>query len=216
MPDSRKKVDELFLFWLSESSTQELLRNELSKVCGLHHEDYKEDSPLPIKASVTSVQRPGSPTIRSSSPPTPLSRSPKSPKAKRKPVSPRRRITTSNKLLENSKIDVIEEVDFPTTQQSVQIQTQDVTSPATTRLFETTSLQQPHIETKTALPRRAESLASPAEIPKFYFPNGRPRRDENVEQHLLEVEEVFQEYPKGEVPTKEFHRVVKVRCRLVH
>ena len=91
VPDSMQKVDELFLFWLSESSTQEMLRKELSKVCGGARE-FEEDTPVqiqPSSSSVTNVRRPGSPTVRSPSPPPLLSRSPKSPRAKLRPKSPR-------------------------------------------------------------------------------------------------------------------------------
>ena len=91
VPDSMQKVDELFLFWLSESSTQELLRKELSKVCSSVRE-FEEDTPVQIQlssSSVTNVRRPGSPTVRTPSPPPLLTRSPKSPRTKPRPQSPR-------------------------------------------------------------------------------------------------------------------------------
>jgi serine/threonine-protein phosphatase 2A regulatory subunit B'' len=102
VPDSRQKVDELFLFWLSESSTQELLRSELSKVCryGGSGEDGGE-SPSILESlvqqptlSAGGYARSGSPanSYRTPSPPLHLSNSPKSPRAKRRAKSPRRNL----------------------------------------------------------------------------------------------------------------------------
>ena len=47
-------------------------------------------------------------------------------------------------------------------------------------------------------------------IPRFYFPNGKPCPEENMEQCLKDVAKVFQDYPKGEVPQSAFHQVTKV------
>ena len=109
IPDSRKKVDELFLFWLSEPSTQEILRNELSKVCRndelaadgsgsggdlsriLENLVQQQNQQQQQPGYRTDVQRSGSPSnYRTPSPPLHLSNSPKSPRAKRRARSPRR------------------------------------------------------------------------------------------------------------------------------
>ena len=48
-------------------------------------------------------------------------------------------------------------------------------------------------------------------IPRFYFPNGKPCPDENIEQCLKDAAKVFQDHPNGEVPQSAFHEVTKVR-----
>lgn len=96
VPDAHQKVDELFLFWLSEPSTQEMLRKELTKVCRYGNDLTSEggDSFLGnlVQPTVTNIQRPISPTYRTPSPPLHLSNSPKSPRAKRRARSPRRNL----------------------------------------------------------------------------------------------------------------------------
>ena len=47
-------------------------------------------------------------------------------------------------------------------------------------------------------------------IPRFYFPNGKPCPDENIEQCLKDAAKVFQDHPNGEVPQSAFHEVTKV------
>ena len=49
-------------------------------------------------------------------------------------------------------------------------------------------------------------------IPRFYFPNGKPCPDENIEQRLKDAAKVFQDHPNGEVPQSAFHEVTKVRA----
>lgn len=96
IPESHKKVDELFLFWLSEPSTQEMLRKELSKVRRLYdleETDASSSSTIdvqPTSCAPTAVHRSLSPLVRTPSPPPILSRSPNSPRAKPRPLSPRR------------------------------------------------------------------------------------------------------------------------------
>ena len=98
VPDSRQKVDELFLFWLSEPSTQEILRNELTKVCR-YGKDVAGDGGdssiignLVQQPTLTNIPRSGSPNYRTPSPPLHLSNSPKSPRTKRRAKSPRRNL----------------------------------------------------------------------------------------------------------------------------
>lgn len=94
VPDSRKKVDELFLYWLSEPSTQEMLRKELSSICDVPCSElddllFKQDGTVVLSSivphSVTGVLRPGSPTTRTPSPPPSslVAKSPSSPRARR-------------------------------------------------------------------------------------------------------------------------------------
>ncbi len=237
VPESRKKVDELFLFWLSEPSTQELLRKELSMVCSGSYEDADSPAPLMTAAAVTSVLRPGSPVLRSPSPPTPHSRSPKSPRAKRRSHSPRKRIveTGANKLNLNNAShhhQVAEETDFHVTPAPVSAAETELQDVCTSEVEAKSQAPHPQLqadedvatpvlspEAAAKLPDTPKAEGGAAErdrplsseaIPRFYFPNGRPRVDEDVEQSLREVAAVFEGFPREEVPRNDFHLVVKV------
>ena len=97
IPDSRKKVDELFLYWLSEPSTQDMLRKELANIKDVPCTElddlvFKQDGSVVLSSiapysSLTSVLRPASPnacTRTPSPPPSSLvAKSPSSPRARR-------------------------------------------------------------------------------------------------------------------------------------
>ena len=212
VPDSRQKVDELFLFWLSEPSTQEMLRKELAKVRG--GREIGEDScefPVSTPPSVTSAPRPGSPTVRSPSPALLLSRSPNSPKTKISSRSPkktqRKHAGDALKAKGNKKVEVIEEVDFPGVSEQVSRPLPEPPIPPNKANIVNENKLRDGTKKKNAGPVNISHT-----IPRFYFPNGKCRSDENVEKSLKEVAQVFQEYPKSEVPVSEFHVVVKVCC----
>eukprot|EP00731_Ephydatia_muelleri_P030091 Em0021g614a len=178
LPDSRQKVDELFLFWLSERSTHEILCNELSRVCGLQpgsDEPHVQQHHSP--SSIISFPRPGSPVRRSPSPPAhPASRSPSS------NVQNKRSVKSPNQML-----------------------------PKAISLSEVTGDRpgSPKAETAAAGSNRAlRRAASESEVPRFYFPNGKPR-NEASEKQLREAYKVFQNFPKCEVHYDDFHKVVK-------
>lgn len=190
VPDSLQKVDELFLFWLSESSTQELLRKELSKVCGGSGgvREFEEDTPVQIQlssSSVTNVRRPGSPTVRTPSPPPLLTRSPKSPRTKPKPKSPRGAISslthvnagragvaTGDKEVEegssSSHLRAVEEVDVPQSegqedQGESQVQDDAPASPS--------SAKQPVLDRADADYLERQGVSTNTKIPKSqHFP----------------------------------------------
>lgn len=211
VPDSRQKVDELFLFWLSEPSTQEMLRKELAKVRG--GREIGEDScefPVSTPPSVTSVPRPGSPTVRSPSPPLLLSRSPKSPKTKISSRSPkktqRKHAGDALKAKGSNKVEVIEEVDFPgVSEQVARPLPEPPIPPNKANIVNENKL-------RGGTKKNAAPVNSSDTIPRFYFPNGKCRSDENVEESLKEVAQVFHEYPNSEVPVSKFQVVVKVCC----
>ena len=224
VPDSRKKVDELFLFWLSEPSTQEILRKELSKVCGMR-EMEEEETPVvqPAPSSVTNVLRPVSPNLRTPSPPPLLSRSPKSPRSRRRSKSPRKPQGSTTIKAANENIDLLEEVDTGVEPRARVQLDKSVENDAQASSTNVLTLQVPSLSGK-GLQKRPElhpaaiasrGVAPPLSesIPKFYFPNGKPNSKENIEQTLKDVANVFQEYPKGEVTQSEFHVVVKVCAR---
>ena len=97
LPDSRKKVDELFLYWLSEPSTQDMLRKELAGIKDVPYSElddlvFKQDGSVVLSSispysSLTSVLRSASPntcTRTPSPPPSSLvAKSPSSPRARR-------------------------------------------------------------------------------------------------------------------------------------
>ena len=197
-PDARKKVDELFLYWLSEPSTQELLRHELAKVCGLQQQRTELLSP-------TLNLRPRSPTARSiTSPPpspslSPSNRSPKTPRASsnQQPIGKQ----PEAKVLTNG---VVEEPDGP--DQPVISTEIAVTKTAA----ESSSLS---AEKPTSTHFKIPTIVLPVEtIPQFYFPNGKLEKgkEREIEKVMVTVGKIFEQYSRQEVPRKDFHHVVKV------
>lgn len=97
VPDSRKKVDELFLYWLSEPSTQDMLRKELANIRDVPCSElddfvFKQDGGVALTSvssfsSLTSVLRPGGTPNHSRTPSPPpssvVAKSPSSPRARR-------------------------------------------------------------------------------------------------------------------------------------
>ena len=176
-------------------------------------EDSSYDVPVPTPPSVTSVPRPGSPTVRSPSPPL-LSRSPKSPRTKIRSRSPRRaqyRQGIAGDLLSKStktKVEVIEEVDFP-------VESEQLTRPLSESPLPPIKAAENGAKLKDIDSANTARPIISNTIPRFYFPNGQCRADENVEKSLMEVAKVFREYPNDEVPLGEFHVVIKVCCIIV-
>ena len=195
-PDARKKVDELFLYWLSEPSTQELLRHELAKVCGLQQQRTELLSP-------TLNLRPRSPTARSITPPPPSpslstsNRSPKTPRASSHPIGKQ----PEAKALTNG---VVEEPDGP---DQPAISTEIA---VTKTAAESSSLS---AEKPTSTQFQIPTIVLPVEIiPQFYFPNGKLEKgkEREMEKVMVTVGKIFERYPRQEVPRKDFHQVVKV------
>ena len=92
VPDSRKKVDELFLYWLSEPSTQDMLRKELANIREIPCSElddlvFKQDGSVALGSySLASVLRQGATNSRTPSPPPSSSlvaKSPSSPRTRR-------------------------------------------------------------------------------------------------------------------------------------
>ena len=99
VPDSRKKVDELFLYWLSEPSTQDMLRKELANIRDIPCSElddlvFKQDGGVTVttsmssfSSSITGVLRPGGTPNHSRTPSPPpsslVAKSPSSPRARR-------------------------------------------------------------------------------------------------------------------------------------
>ena len=187
-PDTRKKVDELFLYWLSEPSTQEMLRSELAKVCGLQQELVTATSPASSGSCNGSVSkklpyRPSSPNSvhTTTSPTPPLNRSPKSARGQTSKQS----TGSKAKLQLEDGVEVVES-------------------------------KQQQVSSEGESPRTFPPRATLETIPRFYFPNGRPKSGEDMDQKLQEVDAIFQRYTRQELPRKDFPLIVKVCHRAVH
>ena len=237
VPDSRQKVDELFLFWLSEPSTQEMLRNELTKVCrygggDLSGGDGGGDSPnildslMQQPTALTSVPRSPSPGYRTPSPPLHLSNSPKSPRTKRRAKSPRRNLkhglsAAAEKSGNSATTVTFDDVDYFPAALTAPAEPPAASSRKTEKASghaktDTNSSPRETKETAKRAPQGERNAkrnrASNEVIPRFFFPNGRAgeAKDGGVEMQLKEAAKLFQEQLNGEVTMADFHLVVKV------
>lgn len=219
VPDSRKKVDELFLFWLSEPSTQEMLRKELAKVCGVPVSEVEDATQGSVTSSLlTSVLRPASPNMRTPSPPPSSSslsnKSPKSPRARHRSPRKTHKSPSGSSLREKLKLgkyaEIIEETDYVDEQQTLLHPLQHKTTALPTDKEEK-QRERSHSPIPPAAPKKSAPPKNHSQlIPKFYFPHGRPSPGEDMEKVMKDVAKVFQEFPKGEATEKDFHMVVKV------
>lgn len=213
-------MDELFLFWLSEPSTQDMLRSELSRVCSARTSssgsssagsssassrlcplDECELSPAAPSSqhatptcSVTSIRRPESPVLRSPSPPS-ASLSPSHAHAANSHSSRSSPSSSSSSSPRSSKA------------------AKGTARPKKTLWKSVTSSSLEEVDSPSAVPPSARVLrraASESQIPRFYFPNGKPRCEENVSNALERAKAiVFDKFPRCEVPQHEFEGVVK-------
>ena len=204
-PDARKKVDELFLYWLSEPSTQELLRQELARVCGLQQQKMELLSPTynhRPRLSTSNVRAVTPPPSPSTSP----SRSPKSPQTtKSKHVETVVTPTAQEKniLIGNG----VEETDGG---KDLLVQPISKTEGISTAVLQSTTnhfLKSPSINMTS--PPHLMIKSEPVPIPQFYFPRGKPKngRDEKL---MIKVERIFQRYHHHEIAKRDFHHVLKV------
>ena len=186
-PDARKKVDELFLYWLSEPSTQDILRRELARVCGLQQQKFDLLGPVTYAHHRS---RPTSPIVRDVTPPPGPSTSPsRSPKP--------------STLLVNQTVDkaaVKKEIDGPD-----HIPVSSLVGAKTEAEVTTTA------SNKETLP----AAVKPVCIPPFYFPKGQPKATKDSKA-LQKAERVLQRYANQEITKKDFHQVVKVRLHCMH
>lgn len=245
IPNTKKKTDELFLHWLSEPSTQELLRKELANISGLPFSELDENAPkegqtslhsfLTSSAAVTNVLRPGSPNMRTPSPPPSSHRSPKSPRGAVRTRSPNKRAVRSPSSVKSVKgrnglhQQGVDEIDFYTTDDingihhplasaftaaAAEVEGLDL-SPAR-RGGERERRLRSHSPKPESLPvgPTANQIPRPgaksSQIPQFYFPNGKPQLEENLQDSFAELSKLFQQFPDGEVDYKKFPEVMKV------
>ena len=237
VPNSRKKTDELFLFWLSEPSTQELLRKELVKISGvplseledIAHSDGQNlsseigsllSSPA---ATVTAVLRPGSPHMRTPSPPLLSHRSPKSPRGSGRNRSPKKvtKSPTSGKnKIKNGLQYGLEEIDSG---EEISGQLYSSTLNTEVKNFEIEDMTVKHERRSRSHSPKPDSLpAGPgvnhipksgtnsSYIPRFYFPHGKPQPEENLHEIFTELGKLFQTFERGEASSKQFPEITKV------
>lgn len=189
-PDARKKVDELFLYWLSEPSTQDLLRQELARVCGLQHQRLDSYGAAGTHYSSHHHRvRPTSPTVRDVTPP-PVPSSSTSPSR----YSPK----SSSKLL------------LDETPDKKQLHHQeDVDGGLQNGLHSVLDTKTEAEATHVGVPDRLSAPSKPVCIPPFYFPKGKADMQKDSKS-LQKAERVFQKHLHQEVSKKEFQQVVKV------
>ena len=186
-PDARKKVDELFLYWLSEPTTQDLLRQELARVCGLQQQ--KLDLLGPTYSHHRS--RSTSPTVRDVTPPPAPSTSPSrvSPKA-----FPR------NGLLESQTAVVC--------QNGVEDVEREGSALSSSLVGSKTEAEITTVQ-KDNGSQLVVNNYKPVCIPPFYFPKGQPQVQKDS-RALQKAERVFQKTAHQEITKKNFHLVIKV------
>ena len=186
-PDARKKVDELFLYWLSEPSTQELLRHELAKVCGLHQPQLDLLSP-----TFNLKPRPTSPTIRSVTPPPAPQNSPLTRSSPRTPKN-------SNSENNSKSLAHVPEVDTYAEESEELLGT-----PVKTVAESSVKQSSPLLSQDSRVP--------PIIIPRFYFPRGKPddNSEELIQTQIEKAEALFSRYPNAEISWKKFNAVLKV------
>lgn len=242
IPNPRKKTDELFLSWLSEPSTQQLLRKELMKISGVPFSDVDENSvnhkegsltqELLSPSTMTSVLRPGSPiSIRTPSPPHGHPSSSRSPKSPRNSVvgksnrSPKKSGTKTANGISGGKMKTLNNPN------SLQLGFEDVDSAENSGgshipLIDSTNFMdgpshrnhrerrsRSHSPKPESLPTGQASNHIPKLdplIPRFYFPNGKPQPEENLQQRFLELSKAFESFETGEASMKQFGEVAKV------
>lgn len=222
IPDSRQKVDELFLFWLSEPSTQEMLRKKLTKVCRFG-KDLTEGGDSPFistlaQPTLTDIQRPNSPNYRTPSPPLHLSNSPKSPRMKRRSKSPRRK-NLQGGVVRNALDSGADEIDyFPSATGSLPLPSEQENKTNTPEKESCKQTEPNRTPAEGAHQVVGNESSTPTEvIPQFFFPNGQlEAAQEGVDEQLGAAAKVFEEQPNGEMTQGNFHLVVKVITALLY
>ena len=246
VPNSRKKTDELFLCWLSEPSTQELLRKELSSISGVPYSELEEKATnephmsvvseyggfLSPSSAVTNVLRPGSPNIRTPSPPPLTHRSPKSPRgAGRTNRSPKkvggRSPNGRNQVIHSGLQQSFEEVDG---EECVPSSSSNILNSQIRHQLETVHADSSELASRQRGKRsrshspKPESLpvgpglnqgpklgTNSTPIPRFYFPNGKPCPEENLQEIFAELAKWFEQTENGgKASFKQMPEILKV------
>lgn len=253
VPNSRKKTDELFLYWLSEPSTQELLRKELAKISGIPYSELDDKTMLEVHTQVTAehgnflspsvvtnVLRPGSPNVRTPSPPLLSHRSPKSPRGAVRSRSPKKTGKSPNGKQVRKKNGLhlsLDEADsggddaiLHNTAVSSGSNNMVHTHLTTHNVPDVSNIEGADSEIAKKRDRRSRSHSPKPEslptgpginhipkpgtnsshIPRFYFPNGKPPPEDNVQEIFTELSKLFASFDDGEASFKQFPEIMKV------
>lgn len=251
VPNSRKKTDELFLYWLSEPSTQELLRKELAKISGIPESELDDKAMSephtllaeyanflsPSSAAATSVLRPGSPNIRTPSPPLLSHRSPKSPRGSGRIRSPKKTSKSSSGKIRAKnglqhcfdEVDSVEDALVAVPAAYVQLSARCQPDGAAVDSLEVLGAGGNHGKRSLSPSPKPESLPvgpgvnqapkpaattnSSSHIPRFYFPNGKPAPEEDLQERIAELGKWFESVEGGEAHFKQFPEIMKVSKR---
>lgn len=238
VPNSRKKTDELFLYWLSEPSTQELLRKELAKLSGspfsdeaddknvkeIHPQTSESNTFLSPSSAVTNVLRPGSPNVRTPSPPLFSHRSPKSPRGARR--SPKKTGKSPNRAKnglqhsfdeldsgDDTSVNIVHPHSSSTMHNHFAEEANDSMEPAPHNMGRRSRSHSPKPESLPAGPGHnhiPKPGTNSSHIPRFYFPNGKPQPDENLQERFSELDKLFHSFEGGEASFKQFGEIMKV------
>lgn len=244
IPNPRKKTDELFLTWLSEPSTQQLLRKELMKMSGVPLNDLDDSNGISkdeqnstqnvtTPSVVTNVLRPGSPiNMRTPSPPhnhlsssrSPgkssrgagvvgrSSRSPKKSASKSTSGTAEGKVKSSKNGLQFGLEDVDGEMNgvhlsFPASNGGsvldIDGHTEEREREAHGHSLKPDSF--PTVSTPNHIPKLGTT------IPRFYFPNGKPQPEEDLQERFSELMRLFQSF-EGEIGMNQFGEITKASC----
>uniref|UniRef100_A0A673KPA0 Serine/threonine-protein phosphatase 2A regulatory subunit B'' subunit beta-like n=1 Tax=Sinocyclocheilus rhinocerous TaxID=307959 RepID=A0A673KPA0_9TELE len=173
-PVLKMKVDELFLFWLSEPSTQAMLKDYLNKIkngeeIDLRHADFKGTSTLVL--------------------------------------------TENNNNIFASKINVTERMTAalgaPCSPPSATLPS---ASGSNNRAGVNARALRRSVSTKKQAQAKKEEPVTPAlseSIPKFYFPQGQPQANINIDNLISKIEKIFSQFPDERVTIKDMGLVAK-------
>lgn len=215
-PTLKLKVDELFLRWLSEPDTQQILKENLRQLT--HGETLTTPVPYSAQASPRSSSklsprlRPTSPTF---SPPTAKLPSPRSP---RRPLTNksnhRNGSTKTNISIQNGKDvkdsikkdtnELIKDRDKENNELSPSLSTGTSTIPTVTVSDSTKDTKG-----KRDNAGKSKQLKN-LNIPKFYYPHGKPVNKEETEKILDKVSKEFSKLEGGKAFLNNFGPITKV------
>ncbi|XP_052462394.1 serine/threonine-protein phosphatase 2A regulatory subunit B'' subunit beta isoform X1 [Carassius gibelio] len=171
-PVLKMKVDQLFLFWLSEPRTQSMLKDYLNKIkngeeIDLSHADFKGTSTLVL--------------------------------------------TENNNI--TSKINVTERMTAalgaPCSPPSATLPS---ASGSNNRAGVNARALRRSVSTKKQAQAKKEEPVTPAlseSIPKFYFPQGQPQANINIDNLISTIEKIFSQFPDEKVTIKDMGLVAK-------
>ena len=236
IPNPRKKTDELFLSWLSEPSTQKLLRKEILKMSGVPFNDLEDNNVISkdeqnstqnvlTPSLVTNVLRPASP-MRTPSPPhshLSSSRSPKSSRSAgvvgRSSRSPKKSVCKNTSGVAGGKVKSpshfgLEEVDGEIN--GVHFSLPGLNGESLLDIYGHRQEQEQRVHTHSPKPDSCPKVTTAnhipklgATIPRFYFPNGKPQPGEDLHERFSELTKLFETF-EGEVGLKQFGEITKV------